>query len=203
MAEKFTSINITISSEDVEKWDAIKNKTQIVNKLVKYHLNDSIVKLDLDENILKKFNDDPYSELMVKKLITSYYSDNILFIDEYKKMIEINNTLFGSNLETPRTFVSHNNISEKEVIKANEVSVTKEISEEESYVDEDTGSKEEEIKEEYIHNKEEDIEEKIEENKIIDEEENTEEDIDNIEEEIPLSKKYSNNNARNILFKKK
>lgn len=199
MAEKFTSINITISSEDVEKWDAIKNKTQIVNKLVKYHLNDSIVKLDLDENILKKFNDDPYSELMVKKLITSYYSDNILFIDEYKKMIEINNTLFGSNLETPRTFVSHNNISEKEVIKANEVSVTKEISEEESYVDEDTGSKEEEIKEEYIHNKEEDIEE----DKIIDEEENTEEDIDNIEEEIPLSKKYSNNNARNILFKKK
>lgn len=215
--DKSTSFNVSISSKQVEKWNSLKKKGIIVNELISYYLDDRLVKIDLDDDILKKFKEDPNRELIVRKLVASYYRDNILFLDEYKRMLEINNKL-SLNVENP----IFNNSNKVEFKDSNYNLEDRSNRLENNAISDSNNSSD--IKEVTVN---ENVEEVINENELNKKVDDKEEDLENTEEvredmqdgnslkegdreisdeTIPLSRKYGNegnrDRNRNILFRK-
>lgn len=90
-----TTFTLRIDRDNIERWEKLSNKSISISTLVNNYLRNEITSLNgiLDESTLNKFKEDESREFIIKKLITSYYNDNILFLDDYMKMLKISNNL--------------------------------------------------------------------------------------------------------------
>ena len=80
-----TTFNLTIDEDNIEKWEGLSKRGIIISTLVNDYLRNEITSLKgvLDEVTLEKFKKDELRDFIIKKLIISYYNDNILFLDDF------------------------------------------------------------------------------------------------------------------------
>ena len=92
---KVVGSNVRINECNLEKWNKIDKKSSFLSKLVNDYLQDKVAQLNLSPEIEKMYKEDHDSNYILNKLITEYYKNNIIFVDEYKRMIEFNNQFMG------------------------------------------------------------------------------------------------------------
>lgn len=195
-----TTFNITIDEDNIEKWEGLSKRGIIISDLVNDYLRNEITSLKgvLDEVTLEKFKKDELRDFIIKKLIISYYNDNILFLDDYMKMVKISNHL---NLSSQLAPISINdkktNISsDKGEVEEDKIYDNKSI----NNIDENISSDNKDKFDDEVCADQEEMSEEV---TYAEKNEDNIESNGNEEKEEPLARKYNNRNRNRLFVKNK
>lgn len=93
-----SSVSIYIENDNIEKWKSTKEKSSLASSLLNGHLDGTLIKVELPPEISEVFANDPGKEYLINKLLTEYYKENIMFIDEFQRLSRIYQTMGESNI---------------------------------------------------------------------------------------------------------
>lgn len=191
-----TTFTLRIDRDNIERWEKLSNKSISISTLVNNYLRNEITSLNgiLDESTLNKFKEDESRDFIIKKLITSYYNDNILFLDDYMKMLKISNNLNLSVQPSPILVNDKKEVEEEETY--NNDSINNNI--DENISSDNIDKFDNEVCEDQEEMNEEEMNE--EEKTYTDNNEDNSESNGNEDKDEPLARKYNN---RQRLFGKK
>lgn len=191
-----TTFTLRIDRDNIERWEKLSNKSISISTLVNNYLRNEITSLNgiLDESTLNKFKEDESRDFIIKKLITSYYNDNILFLDDYMKMLKISNNLNLSVQPSPILVNDKKEVEEEET--DNNDSINNNI--DENISSDNIDKFDNEVCEDQEEMNEEEMNE--EEKTYTDNNEDNSESNGNEDKDEPLARKYNN---RQRLFGKK